>query len=45
MMGLGLSEDKISELISDAIEAAGIEVPVDLERIRIEDGKLIIVYK
>ncbi len=42
---LGLSEDKISELINDAIEAAEIEVPVDLESIRIEDGKLIIVYK
>ncbi|GAH01386.1 unnamed protein product, partial [marine sediment metagenome] len=47
---LGLSEDKISGLINDAIEAAGIEVsvdrvPVELESIRIEDGKLIVVYK
>jgi len=42
---LGLSEDKISGLINDAIEAAGIEVPADLESIRIEDGKLIVVYK
>ena len=42
---LGLSKDKISGLINDAIEAAGIEVPVDLESIRIEDGKLIMVYK
>ena len=42
---LGLSKDKISGLINDAIEAAGIEVPVDLESISIEDGKLIMVYK
>lgn len=45
LAALGLSEDKISELINDAIEAAEIEVPVDLESIRIEDGKLIVVYK
>jgi len=45
LAALGLSEDKISELINDAIEAADIEVPVDLEGIRIEDGKLIVVYK
>jgi len=45
LAALGLSEDKISELINDAIEAAEIEVPVDLEGIRIEDGKLIVVYK
>ena len=42
---LGLSKDKISELINDAIETTGIEVPVDLESIRIEDEKLIVVYK
>lgn len=42
---LGLSKDKISGIINDAIEAVGIEVPVDLESIRIEDGKLIVVYK
>ncbi len=42
---LGLSKDKISGLINGAIEAAGIEVPVELESIRIEDGKLIVVYK
>jgi len=45
LAALGLSEDKISELINDAIEAAEIEAPVDLEGIRIEDGKLIVVYK
>ena len=45
LMVLGLSKDKISGLINDAIEAAGIEVPVDLESISIEDGKLIMVYK
>ena len=42
---LGLSKDKISGLINDAIEATGIEVPVDLDSIRIEDAKLIVVYK
>ena len=42
---LGLPKDKISGLINDAIEAAGIEVPVDLDSIRIEGGKLIVVYK
>ncbi len=45
LAAFGLSEDKISGLINDAIEAAGIEVPVDLESIRIEDGKLIVVYE
>ncbi len=45
LAALGLSKDKISELINDAIEAAEIEVPVDLESIRIEDEKLIVVYK
>ena len=42
---LGLPKDKISGLINGAIEATGIEAPVDLDSIRIEDGKLIVVYK
>ncbi len=41
----GLSKDKISEIINDAIESGGLKLPVDLESIRIEDGKIIVVYK
>ncbi len=42
---LGLSTDKISGLINDAIESRGLKLPVDLESIRIEDGKFILTYK
>ena len=36
LMGLGLSEDKISVLINDAIESRGLRLPFDVESIRIE---------
>jgi len=45
LVALGLSKEKISELINDAIESSGLKLPVDVESIRIEDGKLIVVYK
>ncbi len=41
----GLSRAKVSGIINDAIESRGLKLPVDLESIRIEDGKLIVVYK
>lgn len=42
---LGLTEAKISGIINDAIESRELKLPVDLESIRIEDGKLIVVYR
>jgi len=42
---LGLTEAKISGIINNAIESRGLKLPVDLESIRIEEGKLIVVYK
>ena len=42
---LGLSTAKIATIINDAIESRELQLPVDLESIRIEDSKLIVAYK
>ena len=42
---VGLSRAKIAAIVNDAIQSRGLELPVDIENIRIEDARLIVTYK
>ncbi len=40
----GITQDKISQLINDAIVSRGLTILCDVESIRIENAKLVVVY-